>query len=658
MKNNYLMKFLRATALAAFVPAIALSNEIGSGLRYVPQPFDVQNYAIEAEILNPPDMCIQGVSKIDLKLLHESTDDRFFFHLFDLNVDSCVIKGVQVLPVADVDELGTPYYAIPIGNYTDDEIRINIYYSGMMTSEGGDSDWGGVHYKDSILFNLGPGMTKPNVSCAGHWFPCYDHASDKATYSVQMTFPEDLTLASAGFIQSEESDGEGYKTVKWKHDYPAATYMMGFAIGRFERFEIENTGDIPNVIYSRADKVKDAQGGLRILGRMLECFQKYFGAYPFDKVGYVVTPIGSMEHQSMIAVAKGALLKSDSLSDNAAHELAHSWFGGCVTHDDFRSVWLKEGMASYCESLWRSFAQNDTSVYHRRMRVFAQYYHDILKNETALPLHDFSRTPAGNYPNTIYKKGAVVIGLLRYVLGDEQFFGAMNHYLDKFRYGNTNTAKFKEALEEYTGKDLTEFFDMWVYGIGYPTIDLTYEKQPLPGDEYAKYVVNLKQVQDESWGIYKDFPFEMNFRLPSGEYVSRAFNVTGPDMTIELDSIPLEVTSVFNNLGKVAASPAKVASTTFAHAENNENLAEAMVVYPNPILDGNVNFELNAVPTGNEIHAELYAVTGETLGKFNLCATADNRYSLQVNGLTAGNYFLKISDSRGIMATSKIDVIR
>src|SRR5205807_6524164 len=92
----------------------------------------------------------------------------------------------------------------------------------------------------------------------------------------------------------------------------------------------------------------------RLLPRMVSTFEKHFGSYPFEKVGYVNVPssAGAMEHETMISIPTSLSTSGDSVYSTAAHELSHQWFGDLVTPLDFRHAWLNESFAVFCETLW------------------------------------------------------------------------------------------------------------------------------------------------------------------------------------------------------------------------------------------------------------------------------------------------------------------
>jgi hypothetical protein len=74
-----------------------------------------------------------------------------------------------------------------------------------------------------------------------------------------------------------------------------------------------------------------------------------------------------------------------------------------------------------------------------------------------------------------YSKGAYVLHMLRWVTGDSAFFAGIKNYLNDplLSYGYAYTSDLKAHLEASSGLNLTEFFDDWYYGQGYPTYSVT-----------------------------------------------------------------------------------------------------------------------------------------------------------------------------------------
>jgi aminopeptidase N len=70
----------------------------------------------------------------------------------------------------------------------------------------------------------------------------------------------------------------------------------------------------------------------------------------------------------------------------------------------------------------------------------------------------------------VYYWGALGLHALRLEVGDEKFFGILRIYYQRFQGGNARTSDFIAVAEEVSGKDLTSFFDSWLYSDKLPPI--------------------------------------------------------------------------------------------------------------------------------------------------------------------------------------------
>jgi hypothetical protein len=575
------MKYLYLLIACFFINSATKANEIALPNEYKKQAFDVIKYSINAKISDVPSRKISAYCDINIKLKHESADDKFFFHLFELKVDSCVYLGAALNPAHIVDKAADlDYYELPIGQISADKAQFRIYYSGVMSSEPSGIHWGGAHFQDSLLFNMGAGFNNANVSAASYWFPCYDHPSDKSAYELNFTAPQEYKVAASGILTKDTILNDGNRNTIWKGDIEAATYMIGFAIGKFDTLSIPNT-KIPNIVYALPNKVNDCRTGLKLLPKMLDCFEEKFGKYPFEKVGYVITPIGSMEHQTMISLAKNAIYEADTLSSTAAHELSHSWFGGSLTPYDFKETWLNESFATYSEALWAEYLKGK-SAYLKTIVGAAASYIGISESEGVFPLYNFPKAPpSSNYPNTIYQKGAAVLHLLRYKLGDSLFFKALKNYISENSLSNVNTTIMKSSFEKSTGANLDEFFNMWIYGKGFPKIKAAARITPYANDtNIVKCRIEFEQVQSADYGVYKHFPLEIDFIKQGSTIAYRTIEINDSKTIVELDSIPA-FRGISYNLGYQSATLVKIVSSS-TDVEINKSAKRELSIFPNP----------------------------------------------------------------------------
>lgn len=381
-------------------------------------------------------------------------------------------------------ELSAP---LPAGDTTE----IRILYSGSPGNEGGGFPWGGCHWGDVTYF-MGVGFTDPDVSMMRRWLPSNDMPSDKATFDVSFIVPEGLVVAGTGLLQ-ERSTANGEGTWRWVETHPTATYLFTYAISDYAIVEDDWNGIPMSYFVPRADSLRAVLYFSTVAG-MMDVFTERFGPYPFDKVGYCITPIGSMEHQTMISYAAPLFTGLSEAGMTAAHELAHMWWGDWVTCADFRDAWLNEGFAVFSEFLYAE-SLGGADAYFEAVRSTSQRYRiSDTRNEGIFPLFDFPRTaPSSNYPTTIYHKGGVVLAMLRDVMGENAFFDGFRAYGQRHAYGNATTTSFRQVMEEFHGSDLGWFFDQWVIAAGWPE----YTLQRVLDDTGAPLRMRLQQTQDQ-----------------------------------------------------------------------------------------------------------------------------------------------------------------
>ncbi|MCE5304583.1 hypothetical protein LLG34_02610, partial [bacterium] len=335
--------------------SMQLSAEISLPLHYIQQDFDVISYDafINWTSISKKEIVASNSIKVYWKNFTDSS--KFYFHLRDLAIDSILFnkQKINALAIGTPDSAAYHYEIIPLNTKTGDTSFITIYYHGVMTDEGGNYKWGGVHFQDNILYSLGVGFSNNYVSTTQHWLACYDHPSDKATFHCQYKVPAGYFVASNGEYTIHNLD-DGTDIYEYSHDYPVATSLLTFNVGKFVENKREDS-IAPIYVYSQAKDTVASNFAFKFVPNMLSYFSYLFGNYPFEKVGYVITSLGSMESQTMINFSRVELLQvynnKDTSNPVAAHELSHQWFGDAITPWDFRDVWLNESFATYCEAL-------------------------------------------------------------------------------------------------------------------------------------------------------------------------------------------------------------------------------------------------------------------------------------------------------------------
>lgn len=306
---------------------------------------------------------------------------------------------------------------------------------------------------------------------AMEWWPCKQSLLDKIdSIDIIVHSPEKYETASNGLL-IENTVKNGIRTCFWSHRHPIATYLVFFTTTTYEKYFEEATladgTKVPIYEYVYPEYLETAKSRSHVTAGMIEFYSQLFIDYPFKNEKYGHAQFGwkgGMEHQTMSSM--GGLNV-----DLIAHELAHQWFGDYITCASWKDIWLNEGFATFLTGLY--YNMMDSEPWWRIWRE------KVIEKATSLPngsvyvddTTDISRIFSSVYS---YNKGAYVLHMLRGQLGDEKFFSGMKKYLNDPRVSNgfATTQLFRENMEEAADTSLTEFFQDWIYGEGYPTYNI------------------------------------------------------------------------------------------------------------------------------------------------------------------------------------------
>jgi aminopeptidase N len=186
----------------------------------------------------------------------------------------------------------------------------------------------------------------------------------------------------------------------------------------------------------------------------------------------------------------------------------------CATWAD---IWLNEGFGTYCQNLWVEHHEG-LEAYNNSMRALADYY---LQTNPGWPIYQPEweiRTPSGDtlYNQAIsYNKGACVLYMLRYVIGDSMFFKVMHDYATdpELKFRNSDTEDFIRIANNVTQEDLSWFFDQWIYGPNHPEYSNIHKIDSI-GNNAWKVKVTINQTQVNA-GFFK-MPLQFMVKFQDG----------------------------------------------------------------------------------------------------------------------------------------------
>jgi aminopeptidase N len=628
-----------------------LQSAISTPTKFIQQDFDVLSYYPKIHFVDIPNKKINAENTITFVWLMRTDTSKFYFHLRGLSIDS-VFYNNKLVPYNKVGDTTSATYHFEITPPKldlADTVQVRIVYHGSMTNEGGVQAWGGVHYQDTTLFALGVGFLNNYVCTTEHWMPCYDHPSDKALFQADFYAPEGYTVISNG-IGSLVSKNNGISLWRYSLNEPVATYLLTFVIGNFEKLTFTGA-NIPIIVYANSQDTTASNYAFKKTPEMLNYFTEIYGNYPFESLGYVLTKLGSMESQTMINFFKPLVFatysQKDSMNLTAAHEMSHQWLGNSVTPLDFRDTWLNESFATYSESLWKEHVLGFQSYLLEQENKMTKYFKNIVPLEGIIPLYDYPRTSAtSNYPTTIYYKGALVLGMLRFKLGDSVFFSTLKSYLNTYQYQNSSTELLKSFFEEHSSQNLTQFFDQWVYKAGWPKIDITLNVDELPNNKTILHSVLIEQNNPSDWGLFLDLPISITIKQSDGNIIDTVVTMNGNALTIPFNDIPID--TVLINKGN------KVKTLMQLQSYKINNLLSVQSNVPKPIHFNlyERNLSISLPEMNDEIQMRIY----DYLGRESFSENFYDKQEIFVNlqKLNQGFYTITLINKGILIYTNKI----
>ena len=290
------------------------------------------------------------------------------------------------------------------------------------------------------------------------WYPVNDQPSDKALYDISVTAPAPYTGVANGVLVSQTQDGD-LTTSEWSLSSPTSSYLVTVAIGEYTETTNTSASGVEISYWVPSDEPQYA-GRLEYAAEGLDWLEDKLGPYPFDSLGFLLVDSESgMETQTMITLGLTSYATS---KDVLVHEMAHQWYGDEVTPDDWRDVWMNEGMAMYLQGVWQ--ADHEGRDLDGLMDEWASF-ESMLRAQSGPPA-DYDPTQFGE--SNIYYGPALMWHELRQRIGDEKFWQVTRDWpaLDPER--NADREEYLPWLVEQTGVE-REFFDEWLLSPTTPT---------------------------------------------------------------------------------------------------------------------------------------------------------------------------------------------
>uniref|UniRef100_A0AAY4B5N0 Aminopeptidase n=1 Tax=Denticeps clupeoides TaxID=299321 RepID=A0AAY4B5N0_9TELE len=356
-------------------------------------------------------------------------------------------------------------------------------------------------------------------------FPCFDEPAMKAYFEITIIHREGTT-ALTNWPMTGKGQGLNRRAPSWlvtpfATTSKMSTYILAITVSDFTSQPSPHREGIK--VWARPDAVdaKHTDYAATITVPILEYYEEEFGIkYPLNKLDEIALPDlgpGAMENWGLITYRESALLFVEGVSSETnkewiatiiAHELAHQWFGNLVTMNWWNEIWLNEGFATYMaykgvDKVEPSWNVKDLIVINEVQEAL-----EVDALTTSHPLcsaEEDIQTPsdiAGLFDVITYSKGAAVLRMLSYYIGENQFKMGIRSYLNEFKYSNVVQKDLWRHLQQAVDdahrlENVEDVMKSWTQQVGYPVVTVNTND----GKVYQEHFLLNKTDNSVTWQV-------------------------------------------------------------------------------------------------------------------------------------------------------------
>jgi aminopeptidase N len=479
MRSIFLLALLLVSAAAGaaaqetprFTRADTLRGSIGPARAW----WDATFYDLDVRV-SPADSSVRGRNGITYRVLRPAREMQIDLQE-PMQVDSVVQDGRRL----DHRREGNAFFVTMASPQRQGETRtVTVHFHGKpRVAKNAPWDGGFVWARDTV----GDPWVATAVQGLGAsaWWPVKDHQSEEPdSQRIAVTVPDPMVNVSNGRLRGTVRNGDGTTMYEWFVRSPINNYNVSVNAGTYAHFGDTYQGERGTLTldyWPLAVNLEKARVQFQQVKPMLQCFERWFGPYPWYEDGFklVETPHLGMEHQS--AVAYGNKYQNGYLGTDRSgtghglqwdfiiiHEAGHEWWGNHVTTRDIADMWVHESFTNYSEALFTECQQGKEAGF-----AYARGGRKNVQNQAPI-VGVFGVNHEGS--GDMYDKGGLMLHTIRQVVGDdEKWRGILRGLQAEFGRKTTTGRQVQEYMSREARIDLSRVFQQYLTTTMVPVLE-------------------------------------------------------------------------------------------------------------------------------------------------------------------------------------------
>ena len=420
---------------------------------------DVDHYVINAEInLNTQTLA----AKVAVRFI--PLDDNVTTATFELNnalnVSRVVDDGGRQIPASRSQQDFTVRLNFDQPLVKGKPVTVTFDYDGRLA---GNEDSPVYGIKFAAIHNDYAYLMYP-----ARWFPISGYTTDRYSAEMNITVAAGNKVVASGLETSRPS---GDKIVySFRFDEPS--FPGSLAVVRGEPVKVSESGVMTTVFFRGGEQAMANVYGQET-GRIMTYFTGMFGLPPYANLTLVETENGAPNGYSAPGVIflSSRAIGHDVGTKLMSNQISRQWWQVLLSPATRNHLWLSNGFAAYSELLYSEHT-NGPGALETQFRDVAV---EALTVDN-VPIIQASRLE--DYSPELWaltgSKGAAVLNMLRFVLGDAKFFESIKEYVKNHAWKSVTTEDFRKAAESVSQQNLGYFFIEWIESSGAPEFKMDY----------------------------------------------------------------------------------------------------------------------------------------------------------------------------------------